>query len=194
MGMLKKFISLMLCLSLILPFVPVTEAADLTDTLPMQNDSSVQESQNQQEIPAVEQVDDEILQFTDVAEAGARVRTYLKARRESFAVGFQMPGSFYDVSGEIMEEAIKHTGVPNEGDYLRYQLDKYECKNQRYNKWGYARGQRDCNSPHSVFIFFNRVLFRLSMLMKEVINGNGKKRCKLSENKNVGNRVSPLPL
>ena len=63
MGMLKKFISLMLCLSLILPFVPVTEAADLTVTLPMQNDSSVQESQNQQEIPAVEQVDDEILQL-----------------------------------------------------------------------------------------------------------------------------------
>ena len=61
--------------------------------------------------------------FTTVADAGAYVREQFKARNTTII--FTFSGYYSSLASEIWEEALKHTGIPDEGDYLRYQYGGY---------------------------------------------------------------------
>jgi sorbitol-specific phosphotransferase system component IIA len=64
-------------------------------------------------------------EFTSVDSAAPYVREKMKNRETGFTVRIIIPRDAYDenengkICDEIMSKALKHTGIPNEGDYLR---------------------------------------------------------------------------
>ena len=69
-----------------------------------------------------------------VQEAGALVRNTLKAREETISFVFQIPypadfGAWCDETSEqIIDIALEHTGIPTEGDYIKYQYGGYATR------------------------------------------------------------------
>ena len=65
--------------------------------------------------------------FTDAKKAGTYFRNQLKARSDEITFQFTVPynsnykNTLYASLETIISEAIRHTGVPSEGDYLYYQ-------------------------------------------------------------------------
>ena len=58
---------------------------------------------------------------TTIAEAGAQLREGMTKRQKNIVVRFSTSGKKTNPAATVYQEAIKHTGVPDEGDYLRYQ-------------------------------------------------------------------------
>lgn len=71
---------------------------------------------------------------SSIEEAGALLREGMVQREESVNVYFQTPRKTYDEDAfkaqvrEIAEAALCHTGVPTEGDYLRWQYGGWSYK------------------------------------------------------------------
>ncbi len=65
--------------------------------------------------------DGDYKQFTSIEQAGAEMRQKMKERIGIFEIGFRMEQGDYDqdLHQDIFREAVRHTGVPTEGDYLR---------------------------------------------------------------------------
>ena len=61
--------------------------------------------------------------LTDLEDAGAVLRDGMKKRSTDITVYYQYEGSFDKTiaRNEIFPEAVKHTGNPTEGDYLKWQ-------------------------------------------------------------------------
>ena len=61
--------------------------------------------------------------YTSLADAAESVREQLREREQTVVVRYQVASGAYDrsLANLIFSEAIAHTGVPTEGDYLRYQ-------------------------------------------------------------------------
>lgn len=84
--------------------------------------------------------DDDVTYYDSVKEVGSALRKGMKARKATIKVGFttkkELDKSIID---EFMDEALKHTGVPTEGDYLRGHYKSYKAsasgvyKNGIYN-------------------------------------------------------------
>ena len=74
--------------------------------------------------------------YSTVAAAGADLREQLKARQTTAVVRYQIAGGYENVSSDIFEEALRHTGEPTEGDYLRYQYSGYRCSISYYTSGG----------------------------------------------------------
>ena len=64
---------------------------------------------------------------TTIAEAGAQLRAGMKSRQKSVIVRFSTTGKKTNPAATVYQEAIKHTGVPTEGDYLRFQCDGWSA-------------------------------------------------------------------
>ena len=61
--------------------------------------------------------------YTTIEDAAAFLREQLKQRNESVTISFTFPGDYDStVWGAIFQNAYAHTGVPDEGDYIFYQL------------------------------------------------------------------------
>lgn len=67
-----------------------------------------------------------------VEEAGAVVREGMKQRLESIVVHFQAPEYSKALLIEIADQALVHTGVPTEGDYLRWQYGGWNTSTSYY--------------------------------------------------------------
>ena len=68
--------------------------------------------------------------LTTVEEAAKEMRDQLKARSDTVTIPYQSetdPGKSTDFVREIYYAAREHTGIPTEGDYLRYQIGGYKC-------------------------------------------------------------------
>jgi hypothetical protein len=70
--------------------------------------------------------------YSDVESAAAQMRKMLKERVETFDINYYYYCSsdstaYQTIASEISEEALVHTGVPTEGDYLRFQVDNWYC-------------------------------------------------------------------
>lgn len=68
--------------------------------------------------------------LTTVEEAAEEMRDQLKARSDTVTIPYQSetdPGKSTDFVREIYYAAREHTGIPTEGDYLRYQIGGYKC-------------------------------------------------------------------
>lgn len=70
--------------------------------------------------------------LTTAKAAGEVLREGMVYRAETVSVNYKVPASqtisqewFEDLSNAIFAEAFKHTGVPEEGDSLRYAVDRY---------------------------------------------------------------------
>lgn len=68
---------------------------------------------------------------TSVEEAAAVMRKFLTARSTCFVIGYsttEYPTVAFqnELLADIVEAAFAHTGVPTEGDYLRWQFRKYQ--------------------------------------------------------------------
>jgi len=68
--------------------------------------------------------------ISNLDEVVGMVRSALKGRSRSFSVSFSLNGEYMeDISQlvrELMDLAVEPTGVPDEGDYLKYQMGGYE--------------------------------------------------------------------
>ena len=58
--------------------------------------------------------------LTTIEEAGAVLRAGMVDRQENISVNIQSTEDYNTVSNEILLEALRHTGVADEGDYLLY--------------------------------------------------------------------------
>ena len=67
---------------------------------------------------------------TSIEDAAAYVREQMKNRQETIEVGLQTSSEeeLKVLSQTIYQTAIKHTGVPTEGDYLYLQFGGYKCQ------------------------------------------------------------------
>ena len=67
--------------------------------------------------------------YTSLADAAESVREQLREREQTVVVRYQVASGAYDrsLANLIFSEAIAHTGVPTEGDYLRYQYGGWTC-------------------------------------------------------------------
>ena len=68
--------------------------------------------------------------LTTVEEAAKEMRDQLKARSDTVTIPYQSetdPGKSTYFVREIYYAAREHTGIPTEGDYLRYQIGGYKC-------------------------------------------------------------------
>ena len=72
---------------------------------------------------------------TTVDSAAAELREQLEDRVTSISIGFQSASDDYDKRLEVFYEALEHTGVPTQGDYLAYQHGAF-----RYGYDGYSSG------------------------------------------------------
>ena len=72
--------------------------------------------------PAAEPVAEPVA-ASSVEDAGSAVRALMKARQATIAV--TVPGASFDLAEAIVSAALRHTGVPTEGDYLACQLAGY---------------------------------------------------------------------
>lgn len=63
--------------------------------------------------------------FTSLADAGAYLREQMKARKETIMVCYRAGEYNPSQIQDIVAEAEKHTGVPDEGDYLAFQIGGY---------------------------------------------------------------------
>lgn len=72
----------------------------------------------------------ETTEYHDSADdAAAELRGAMKQRKESVTIG--LTGStdqdgLKDAIGNLLERAVRHTGEPDEGDYLKFQYDTYK--------------------------------------------------------------------
>lgn len=62
-------------------------------------------------------------------EVAAQMREYIKARQESFTVDTPQNGfANTDIGAHLIYRACEETGKGNEGDYLRYSIQRYSCR------------------------------------------------------------------
>ncbi len=67
---------------------------------------------------------------TSIAEAGAEVKGYVKAREPEIRIHFTSSTrlEWKPLCSQIYAAAVSHTGVPTEGDYLRFEYGGYTAK------------------------------------------------------------------
>ena len=67
-------------------------------------------------------------EYTDsVEEAGAKIREGMKQREESIVIYFKAPEYSSELTHNIADQALVHTGNPAEGDYLRWQYGGWKA-------------------------------------------------------------------
>ena len=76
-----------------------------------------------------------IAEFDNIKDASVMMRQQLKARAETFTFLYHISKEVYDGSTEafrtltrtLWDEALEHTGVPDEGDYLKWQWSNWKA-------------------------------------------------------------------
>lgn len=84
--------------------------------------------------PGPSTLDDTADYLTSYEEAGAQMREAMKKRTESITIYFQAEEFSKEVGRRISAEALAHTGVPTEGDYLKWQYGGWKSSISYYDK------------------------------------------------------------
>lgn len=77
--------------------------------------------------------EDETVYYETREEAGEGLREAMKKRETMVSVGVYESAdksSIKSIISDVFDEALVHTGVPNEGDYLKYQYSEYKGRAQ----------------------------------------------------------------
>ena len=82
-----------------------------------------------------------------VEEAAANVREQLKSRRETVQVSLRTTDDYSGLAEQIYQHAVAHTGVPNEGDFLRWQIGGWQVtiswsEGSTYNDYAFTYTMR----------------------------------------------------
>lgn len=83
--------------------------------------------------------EDEITYYDSREEAGIALREAMKQRRKYVTVAvYEMVDeeSIKTIIGDVLDIAMEHTGVPTEGDYLKFQFKDYKAKARSELHWG----------------------------------------------------------
>lgn len=70
--------------------------------------------------------------YTNLTDAGAYVRQQMKKRAKTVTLGYKLDGDYSGLVYAIFEEALAHTRVPTEGDYLRLQYAHWDSNLSGY--------------------------------------------------------------
>ena len=81
-------------------------------------------------------VQDEIEYYTSIEAAGAEMREQFKNRTEQITFGYRTSEGYDGLMKEISGEALKHTGIADEGDYMKWQYGGWEGKISGYTTDG----------------------------------------------------------
>ncbi len=77
------------------------------------------------------------VEYTTIEQAGIQLREGLKSRNKTIQVTYITNIKLDDsIIKQVVNEAVKHTGVPTEGDYIYWQCSEWEAD---YN-WEYLNG------------------------------------------------------
>lgn len=90
-------------------------------------------------IPAAAQVQSvaqETIVCADFEEAAAVLRGEMVKRRQTVTVSFLAETDDPQMATEMMNEALRHTGVPTQGDYLYWSIQKYNVIIQTWKQDG----------------------------------------------------------
>lgn len=178
----RRFLSLILALVLFAGVLPVGALASdaspepqcsvhvnplYTDAAPIDVDPASEE---------MPEIDESAVTFrTSVQAVGADLRNGMKQRKEVIAVGLASK-SQNDYSSDmvyaIFDEAIVHTGVPTEGDYLRWQYGGYTC-------WRYYRYY---NSTYHIFYVYVMTYYTTAQQEAAVTAGVNNVLSRLNQN------------
>lgn len=71
--------------------------------------------------------------YLTVEQAGAALREAMKNRETGPVIYVESGSDFSTVAGEMLETAMAHTGVPTEGDYIRWQFAGYNVSGSYYS-------------------------------------------------------------
>ncbi len=144
----RRFLAVLLLIAMLVPFVAVK--ADATEQEPVvQNTRSetnplYPEIHYSEPLAAPEASDEaipkDLTYHTTLASAGADVRKQLKNRQATVEVGIKTTNSnsdyWYQLFEDLITEAMKHTGVPTEGDYIQWQWGRWSA----YYNYDYSGG------------------------------------------------------
>ena len=129
--MLRRLTALLLCLGLTLSVFPtmnVSAVQEQGETITTQSSAAA----------TVENTTQNGEYYTSLEAAAAALRQQLKQRNTSIQICYQVAGNYQNQATTLMDEALKHTGVPTEGDYIYYQMKAYEASTSYYQKSGYT--------------------------------------------------------
>lgn len=103
---------------------PMYEGSELTSLLPKrdeENDNGIQ-------------LYDADSAYTDIDDAAAAMRDYMKSRAAEFTINYEFKSKdkqsnddLVAIERDIFDRAMKHTGEPTEGDYLRWQYKQMDA-------------------------------------------------------------------
>lgn len=145
---MKRLTALLLTLSLVMGLVCIGAAATNTDTSPDGTQTTVYINpvyKNLVGVQDLEQPETGELEspdlyattyYTTVAAAGKVMRAQLKKRTKTIRIHYKTKGSFNNLSHSIANNALEHTRVPTEGDYLAFQYAGWSCVTSSMTKNG----------------------------------------------------------
>ena len=74
--------------------------------------------------------------YSELSEAGAEMRDHMKEREETFTIYYQSGSYDSTLAKSISAQAMIHTGVPTEGDYLKWQHAGWKSSISYYTSGG----------------------------------------------------------
>lgn len=127
----KRLLAMLLSIVMILCVLPHHAGA---------TDEAVTQSENYQtKVVSTEPAEE--ISCTSVEEIGLKLRAALKARQSEVTIAFEIEETYNNqLDDRIYEIAMEHTGVPTEGDYLRYNCGGYRCGFSYYQNGNIMEG------------------------------------------------------
>ena len=131
----------------------IPETQFVTDTLPFQINPLYEGliTEADLDIPELPEIDPEQVfthaeTYLSLEEAAAQVRQQMKNRAESFTIHVKYSnGKAQEAGDAVVAEALEHTGVSTEGDYLMWQFAGWQAAYDR----NYNSGQVHMAFPRS---------------------------------------------
>lgn len=120
---LRRILTLLLACALLVSVFPAAAAPreqTITYINPLYADV-ITEADLVQSVPVKPDAEPQSTTYGTVEEAAAILRKGMKNRAETVTVNVSYDGSSKEVSNAVSDAAMVHTGVANEGDYLRWQ-------------------------------------------------------------------------
>ena len=97
-----------------------------------------------EDTPSVYFGDGEIEYHDTIAEAAAEMREQMEARTETIVIGIEYGEFIEDVAHYIFNDALLHTGVPTQGDYLAF----------TYGGWSGSLSGLECEDGYEITITY----------------------------------------
>ena len=97
-----------------------------------------------EDAPSVYFGDGEVEYHDTIAEAAAEMREQMEARTETIVIGIEYGEFIEDVAHYIFNDALMHTGVPTQGDYIAF----------TYGGWGGHMSGLECEGGYEITVTY----------------------------------------